>query len=141
MLKKIDFETLQYIKWFIFGVLVVDIIGLYWYLRWFKLAYAVLMVCMIALFTVLMLERGKDKIMGKAKDKIHELEEQIKDLRKDDEIEEMQEKIDKMKEQRNKKGKKENDKEDSNNDDSDFGLPDPDEYNERLNKSYNTFGL
>lgn len=106
-------EFVENMKFAIIGILVADLLGLYWYLKMKKLAIAILIVCIVFMALALYLERRK-------LDNMEELEEKPE---KETKEEKKEEKKDKKEEKKEKK-----------DDNLDFGFGDPEGYQERVQK-------
>jgi len=127
-LKEKDLEAIRYSLFFL---IVVDLFGIYWFLEAKKLGIALLMVIIMFLVVILMLERNlplKNKSkgggkMGKNDEEIKELEDKVKELKKD-----------------NKDSGEVEDPEETSQGlnmglDFDLGLPSSEEYNKRIEKA------
>lgn len=115
--KKLNEKQINYWKYFLFFIIIVDIIGIYWYLHLKKLGIALLVVSLIALGLILFLEsKLPPKINKKEQKKTKKIN---KDNEKPKEIEESKE----------------------SNEDTGFSLPSAEEYNERMNKAFKFEGF
>jgi len=129
MFKELDSATLEAIRISIFVLIVLDVIGIYWFFGLKRIAIAILMVSMLALVLVLLLERRKQKPMAK---QFNSNEKQIKEL---------EEKLKKLKKENNDSEDSDYDDENDGDDDLEFALPSAEEYNKRLEKSYGSMGF
>jgi len=117
-IQTLELKTLEGIKYFLFGVIVVDLFGIYWYFELKKLGIALLMVTIVCLSLILILEKRRYTLkMDSKQEKIKQLKEELKELEQEEEPEE-------NKEQKNG---------------FDMGLPDSDEYNKRLKNAFGSF--
>jgi hypothetical protein len=123
-LKQLDLETLNTLKIMMFVFIVVDMVGVYWYLELKKLAVALLIVLMGCLTIILLLERRKQPIEKMSKKK-------KKDGNRKERIEQLQEKLNKLKQKEDIQEKDTEEIEEQGM----FGLPDPDEYEKRAQKA------
>ena len=122
-LQELNYATIKAIKFGVFGVIIADVIGIYWYLGFKKFAIAFLFVLLIILSGILLLERREIQPM-----------ENNNETERERRIRKLQEELNELKD--NKKEKK---KEKSNNDNSFMdGLMDFDDYNERMDKAFGT---
>lgn len=64
-LKEWDVKTLDSIKTFLFFMVVVDLLGVWWYLQWKKLGMALMMVILGCLGLVMYLRSQKEQIEDK----------------------------------------------------------------------------
>jgi len=117
-LKSLPYETLENYKYIIIVFLVADLFGIYWYFNLKKLGIALMIVCLIALGVILFLERDKKPIVQNNTNPPAEKPKLIINPKPPEEPEfvEYQEPSP-----------------------EDFGLPDPDEYNKRLEKAIGKF--
>jgi len=122
MIKGLDKETLEGIRYTLIFFIVIDIIGFYWYMGWKKFGIALMLVSCVILAFILILERRfppdeddiKESKGGKMKHKKEKKQEESKE--------------------------KEEPEEEKKEDNSlglgiDTGLPDSEEYNKRLEKA------
>jgi len=119
-LKSIDKDTLAGVRMTIFFFVVIDMFGFYWWLKWKSFAMAMFITCAIILIVILLLERRRFN---------------MEETEKQKEIKELEEKLKKLKEEP-KEEKKKSDEEPGIL--GNLGLPDPDEYNKRLEKAIGT---
>jgi len=128
-LKALSYETLEAWKYFFIIFIVVDLFGIYWYLKLKKFGVALLIVCLIALAVILFLERNKRDELPDEKPSKEDEERIDRELRKY--------------EVKNKKSKPKPPEEPQTPMEEpsmeDFGLPDSGEYNRRLEKAIGSF--
>ena len=117
--RKLDRKSLEAIRFAFFGAIVVDLFGIYWYLKLKSLGSALLIVLIIGLTLVLLLERGLPPLPPKPKEKVKK------------EVKKMTEET---KEQETQEAEQEEPQE-SLMGDLDTGLPDAEEYKKRAEKA------
>lgn len=118
MFEEMDLETIQSYKWILMVLIAADLFGLYWYLNLKKLAIAIMIVIVIFLSILLIQEKRRYEKMPEEKQEESEDEEEEK------------------KEKKEKKKKTEYDESEK----PVFGaLPDPEEYNKRMEDAYGSF--
>lgn len=117
-------EALNFYRNAIFVVVAVDLFGVFYYLRMKSLAMAILIVCIAFLSLVLIAERRQD-------------DEILNRIMTEDKKEEKKsgKKAKKKVPKKKKKVEDEEDEEPQSVVGMDFGMPDPDEYNKRLEKA------
>lgn len=114
--EEMDLETIKAYKWMIMVLIVADIFGFWWFLGLKQLAVAVLLV-LVGFLTIFIIQERRRL------EKMPEDEEEEDEDKKEDE--------DKPKEEKEKKTEKEEEP-------LFGGLPNIDEYNERMEKAYGT---
>ena len=121
--KKNDAKTIQTYKYMVLGLIVVDMIGVYWFLQWKSGGIAFFIVLMGDLTYILLHERRlQDNMVFDEED----------DEDSDDDGEE------EVKEKPKPKPKKK--PESNQSEEVDFELPTSEEYNKRMDKAFGTFG-
>jgi len=120
--KEMDHYTLQAWQFFLFGVIVLDLVGLWWWAGLKTLAGGILIVCVIGLGIFFALDR---KFNVPEEEKPTERRSKKKKMAEDEET----------KEESKEESQEEPEKAETSMLDIDFGLPDADEYNKRLKKA------
>lgn len=134
-LKELDSETLEVYNYVLFGVIIADIFGIWWYLGWKTIGGSILIVCAVILSILLILKKRRFDIEDKEVNKMGKYDEEI--AKKERELKDLKEKNKKSEEL--PKNTEKNDSERLNEGiDNDFGLPDANEYNERVKKALGT---
>jgi len=104
-IKSFDLETLKTIRYCIFVLLVIDLVGIYWYLNLKSLGMAMMIVLCIGIAIILILEQSKMKGGNKMENNDEEKEDKEESKPEDDSF------------------------------GFDLGLPNSEEYNKRLEKA------
>lgn len=110
-------KNLESLRYLLFFILMVDMFGIYWYLKWKSLGIALLLVLVVIITMVFILERKKQD-NHKQKGGTNKMDREEK--------QETEEKEDKKEEQEEDSGWM---------GEMDLGLPSSDEYNKRLEKA------
>ena len=55
--KSFDYETVKYLKYALFGLILVDFFGIYWYFKLKRIGIGFLIVLIFLFFLILMIER------------------------------------------------------------------------------------
>lgn len=121
--RKLDRKSLEAIRFAFFGAIVVDLFGIYWYLKLKSLGSALLIVLIIGLTLVLLLERGLPPLPPKPKKKIKKEVKKMTEETKEQETQEVEQETEQEEPQESLIG------------DLDTGLPDAEEYKKRAEKA------
>ena len=134
---ELDLKSLGYIKFGMFGVIVVDIFLIWWYLNLKTLASGLLVFSMLILALVLFLERQKDvgDFNTIRKSAQTYFEDKLNNQKGGVKMETAQEvKPEPVKEEKKEEPKE--DKEQEDKEDDSMGLPSPEEYQKRMEDAF-----
>ena len=122
--KEFDYETLEIFKYLCFGLIVVDLFGIYYYMGWKQLGGAILIVTISFLAVILVLMRSKEP---KKKKEVKNMEKTENKSKKEKRIDSLKKELKNLEEPEEEK--KEEEKE------SDLGIPSAKEYNKRMEEA------
>ncbi len=132
--KELDLKTIEAIEYFIFGIIIADLFGLYYLLEWKSIAVAILIVCIIAF--ALLFSLGKKKLW-QMPDKQNKVKKEVKKM--PEETENKEDKEDKQ-EPVNKEEPEQEESQGLGMDmNMDIGLPSSEEFNKRMEEALPKF--
>lgn len=124
--KELDAKSLEAMRYFLMGFLMLDLFGVYWYFELKKLGMALLIVVVFLMLIVIILEGNLSRKSRKEVDEMGEQEQELEPKKSNGEG--------KVEEPEDKK-KDEEETEEPNILGEGMGLPNAEEYNERMEKA------
>ena len=135
MFKRMTRQEIEIYKYVIIGLLVFDLIGIYWYWNLKSLGTACMIVIIAFLAVFLFLERNLKGGNNMANQTPEEVQKEIEELENKKKLKDLNDKKEKLKKELGEEEYKDLTPKEDSNSGMDFGLPDADTFHKRASKA------